>query len=346
MHPVLATGKRSDHVTDRPSRATKRFFATHYWRVLGYAGYWDRRNAWYRGWLYKDAYAVYRRDGRFILRDAAGRRLSIDWDCRGGRCPQYAGDIGDPRFRAAWIRDARETLRAGYRGLYVDDVNLTPTISDGTGPVRPVNPRTGAPYTDAEWRRDMARFMAAVRAAFPRMEIVHNTPWFAGDTTDPDIAATIASADFVANERGLTDEGLGGGTGEYSLDAVFRWVDAVHALGAGVVYLSYGQTQADAEYNVAGYLLTSNARDGVSAGYGMLPRRWWPAYDTDLGPALGPRTRWEGLWRRDFARGVVLLNEPGAAPVTVDLPVPMRGSDGRLVTSVGLDAARGAVLRY
>src|SRR3954469_24493253 len=83
VHPVLATGPGTDPVTDRPSRATKRFFAAHYWRVLGYAGYWDRRNDWYAGWLYQDAYAIYRgavgRQRRHILRDAAGRPLSIDW---------------------------------------------------------------------------------------------------------------------------------------------------------------------------------------------------------------------------------------------------------------------------
>jgi hypothetical protein len=181
------------------------------------------------------------------------------------------------------------------------------------------------------------------------MEIIHNTPWFAsaplGGTQDPDVAATVASADFVANERGLTDEGLTGGSGEFSLDAVFRWVDAVHALGAGVIYLSYGTTRSEAEYNVAGSLLTSDSRDGVSTAYRMLPRRWWPGYDTDLGAALGPRTRWEGLWRRDFARGMVLVNDPGAPAVTVALGAPMRSSEGRPVMSVDLEPARGVVLR-
>src|SRR3954451_2059321 len=227
VHALLVTGPRTDPVTNRPSSATKRFFASHYWRGLGYAGYWDRRNEWHPGWLYKDAYAIYRwsvgRQARFILHDAAGRRLYIDWDCARGTCPQYAADIGDPRFRAAWIAEARARLRAGYRGLYVDDVNLDMSVSDGRRAVQPINPRTVAPYSDEEWRHDMARFMVAVRAAFPRAEVVHNTPWFAGaevaGTEDPDVAATVASADFVSDERGLTDEGLTDGTGEWALDA-------------------------------------------------------------------------------------------------------------------------------
>jgi hypothetical protein len=342
---VLVTGRNTDPVTNAAGAATKRFFIAHYWRVLGYASYWDRRNAWYPAWLYKDAFAIYprearrdaRRERRFILRDATGRRLYLDWGCRDGRCPQYAADIGDPRFRAAWIADARAALRAGYRGLYIDDVDLDITVSDGWGPVRPIDPRTGAPYTDEAWRRDMAAFMAQVRAAFPRIEIVHNTPWFEG--TD-----AAASADLVAVERGLTDPGLTGGDGEWSLGALFSWVDAVHALGTGVVYLSYARTRADAEYNVAGYLLTSNAHDAVSARYGMLPRDWWAGYQANLGEPLTGRVRWEGLWRRDFAGGVVLLNEPGGPPVTVTLAAPMRDTAGRRVAAVTLGPAAGAIL--
>src|SRR5688500_10113042 len=103
---------------------------------------------------------------RFVLRDEGGRRLYIPWGCSGGRCPQWAGDIGDPAFRAAWIAEAREQLAAGYAGLYVDDVNMLPQVSDGRGRlVAPIDPRTGEPMRLEDWRRYMASFMEEVREA-------------------------------------------------------------------------------------------------------------------------------------------------------------------------------------
>src|SRR3954447_16532704 len=56
VHALLVTGPRTDPVTNRPSSTTKRFFASHYWRGLGYAGDWDRREGGDPARLYKGAH--------------------------------------------------------------------------------------------------------------------------------------------------------------------------------------------------------------------------------------------------------------------------------------------------
>jgi hypothetical protein len=78
----------------------------------------------------------------------------------------------------------------------------------------------------------------------------------------------------------------------------------------------------------------------------MTPIHWWPGFDVDLGEALGPRRLWSGVLRRDFTRGMTLVNEPGVETRRVQLPTAMRELNGRVVTSVSLPPATGVVLLH
>ena len=123
----------------------------HYARMKTWAPYFDSRLDWYpNAWAYRDAYAVYRGSAQanahpeWILKDAGGNKLYIPYGCGGGDCPQYAGDIGNPAFRAAWIANARATMSQGYKGLYIDDVNMQWRVGNGAGrDVDAIDPRTG-----------------------------------------------------------------------------------------------------------------------------------------------------------------------------------------------------------
>src|SRR4051794_35681930 len=75
----------------------------HFWRMMTYSPYFDSRARAYReAWVYRDLYAIYpgsalaRRHPEWILRDETGRPLYIPFECNGGSCPQYAGDLGSP----------------------------------------------------------------------------------------------------------------------------------------------------------------------------------------------------------------------------------------------------------
>jgi hypothetical protein len=340
-----------DPYTDAPSPDEQAWMRDHYSRMRTYAPYFDSRLRWFAdAWTYKDLYAIYPgsrlRSGadRFILRDAAGNRLHIPFDCSGGTCPQFAGDIGDPAFRAAWIAEARSQLAPGYRGLYVDDVNAFLQVSNASGEhVTPQDRRTGRAMTWAAWKRYLADFAQEIRAAFPAQEIVHNAIWFAGDH-DPDVRRQLGAADVINFERGINDPGITGGTGRFALRTMLAMVDRLHGRDIGVAFDSSADSDEARLYGLAGYFLVSSGRDLLGSYAGGFPDDWWSGYDTELGKPAGRRYDWEGLIRRDFARGVALLNEPGAPPRTVRLRPGYRDLLGRPTSRVTLNGSSGAVL--
>jgi len=327
----------------------------HYWRMLAFVPYFDSRLAWFpEAWAFKDLYAVYPDSAMatehpdWILRDGSGRALYIPYKCGGGRCPQYAGDVGSPAFRAQWIAEAVAGVAPGYPGIFVSDVTPLMRVSDGNKrPVRPIDPRTGGPMTQADWGRYVAEFCEQMRAALPGKEIVHDTLWYVDDA-DPSVQREIASADFLYFQRGFNDPRMRRGRGGFGFGRFLAHVDRLHGIGKGVVYESKARTTAQLEFNLAGYLLLDAGGDGVGSDRGggpAGPARWWSAYDVALGDALGPRSAWRGVLRRDFANGMVLVNGVGASATTLALPGSFVDLRGRPRTAVTLAGARGAVLR-
>jgi Hypothetical glycosyl hydrolase family 15 len=340
-----------DRYTQNPSVGSRAFMRDRFWRMRTYAPYFDQRLSWYPdAWTYRDLYAIYR-DGdlarehpEWILRDAAGRKLYIPFDCGGGSCTQYAGDIGDPGFRAHWIAEIRQQAER-YRGVFVDDVNLEPRVSNGEGDgVMPLDERTGRTMTQADWRRYMAEFTEQIRAALPGKEIVHNALWFAGHG-DPATRRQLEAATHIEIERGVNDPGLTGGTGQFGYETLLEHIDWLHARGKGVVLDSYADTRAEVEYELASYFLVSNGRDGLGSGWRSAPGDWWQGYDVRLGAPRGRRYRWRGLLRRDFERGFVLVNQPGGAATSVDLGPGASDPAGEPRSAVVLRAAEGAVVQ-
>jgi hypothetical protein len=342
-----------DRYTRSPTPGQQRWLREHYWRMRVYTPYFDSRTSWFpQGWVYKDLYAIYTGSAladvhpEWILRDAGGNPLYIPWGCADGRCPQYAGDVGNPAFRAHWIESARATLAHGYAGLFVDDVNmdLSRVGNVTTAAVVPIDPRTGAPMTDADWRRYMAEFTEEIRRAFPDREIVHNALWFFGHD-DPSIQRQLRSADYVELERGVNDAGVVGGSGSFGFDRLLRHIDWLHEQGKGVVFDAKAQTRAAREYGLAAYFLVSSGRDAIGNDPGGTPDDWWHGYDVDLGAALGSRYSWQGVLRRNFERGIVLLNPPDARKRRIDLDRAAVTLGCRRTSAVRLRAREGAVLR-
>ena len=336
--------------------AQKQWFQDHWQRAIVIGGYWDSKLSWYsNAWAYMDAYAIYNPSSvatqhpDWILKDAAGNKLYIPWGCSGGSCPQYAADIGSSAWRQDYINRCKALVALGYKGIYVDDVDMDMNVGNGSGQqVAPIDPRTGAAMTDAAWKGYFAAFLEQLRAAIPGAEITHNALWFAGggqhDGTQADIAREIKAADYVNVERGFADSGLTGGTGVWSVFALMRFIDNVHAYGRHVVLQSTANDATTAEYNLAGYFLVSDGKDYVSSSLGSMPTNAWSGYSTNLGDATSGRYQWNGVWRRDFTRGFVLLNEPGASTKSLALGGTFKNTAGNSVSSVTLGAAQGAVL--
>jgi hypothetical protein len=355
VHFLRSADSAFDRYTDSKNRSYGAFLRRHMWRMIVYSPYFNNKTRWYpNGWAYDDAYAIYpgsdiaARHPEWILRDGEGRPLYIPFACSHGTCTQYAGDISNPAFRRRWIAEAGAKLRHGYRGLYIDDVNMALRVGNGQEEqVAPIDHATHQPMTPGAWRSYMARFMEQIRADLPHEEIVHNAIWFADSPTlaaDPYIRREIKAANYIYLERGVNDSGLTGGSGPYSLSRFLSYIDVVHSLGEGAILGGDATDRQGSEYSLASYFLISTGNDAVSSA-GMTPVNWWSAFDVNLGTALGPRRKWSGVLRRDFTGGISLVNEPEGERRTVDLPTTMRDLDGRNVKSVTLAPASGVVLK-
>jgi hypothetical protein len=189
-------------------------------------------------------------------------------------------------------------------------------VFDGTGKqIPPIDSRTGQPMSWDTWRKyvAVADFVQQIREALPGVEITHNSIWFAGPPgvrdRDQAIERQIKSADHIIVERGIgSDAGLTGGDGDWSLQALFAYIDRVLALGRGVTMEEYRLDDSSREYALAGYFLISSGNDLYSDSNGTLDN-WWVGYGVNLGTPAGPRSYHDGVFERKFSCGMVLLGD-------------------------------------
>ncbi|MDP9055008.1 MAG: putative glycoside hydrolase family 15 protein [Acidobacteriota bacterium] len=344
-----------DRFTNSPNSSQKQWFRDRFFRMAVFSPYFDAKTSWYpNSLLYNNLYGIEpdssfaREHPDWILHDQGGHLLYIPFACEGGVCPHYAADIANPAFRAQWIAQMSDLLRRfRYRGLWIDDVNLEFRVSDGYGKqTAPIDSATHRPMTWEAWRNYVAGFTEQIRRALPNVEIAQNPIWYAapGRDSDPAVRRQIRTADNINIERGIAgDNGLTGGTGEWSLNALFSFIDRVHAAGPGVTLEEYSPDLRGKQYSLAGYFLISNGNDRI--GDDSNPETWWEGYDVELGQPLGPRTWNNGVYSRRFAKGMVLLGEPGLQTREIPLNSTFTTLDGSSVTSVRLSARQGIVLR-
>ena len=348
---AMRTGTWFDQYTDNPSSSTQAWLRDHFWRMQSTSPYFDSRLSWFpNAWVYLDLYGVptdsplVGQHPDWFLRDNSGHLLYIPFACNGSSCSQYAADPGNAGFRSYWISQAAGILSKGYKGVWIDDVNLAFRVGNANGTqIAPHDPRTGGTMTVTAWMQYVADFTKAIRSGLPKAEIVHNSIWFAGESQrdyDPSVIEEIQNADYIDCERGVSDGGLTGGTGMWSLHALLGFVDHVHALGKKTIFDEY---KRNGEYGLAGYFLISTGGD-TEADQSMTPNNWWSGYDVNLGTAQGARYTWNNLLRRDFTGGMVLLNPPQSGTVTVSLPHSFERISGSTASSVTLAAGQGAVL--
>ncbi len=191
----------------------------------------------------------------------------------------------------------------------------------------------------------MAEFMEQIRRELPGAEIVHNSLWFDGDS-DPYVRRQHDAADLIEIERGINDSGLRGGEGFWSLrDAASSSSTACTPGARASCSTRRRRPHAERLYGLAGYFLISDGRDALGNYQAGTPEDWWAGYDTDLGDALGARYDLaNGVIRRDFTRGTVLMNVPDTSTQTVSLGAGYRDLDGVERSSVTLGPGTGAVL--
>lgn len=344
-----------DSVISNANAATRSWMADHYDRMMTFSTFFDSHTSWFPGaWEYENLYgqkpssSVATNNPDWVLRDVNGNALYIPFTCSNGSCTRYAMDFGNPAFRNWWINQMRATMgRGNYRGIYLDDVNMTWRISNGNGVSRtPIDPRTGSEMTLDNWRKYLAQFVEQINNAFPDKEITHNTIWFAGETSDPYIRRQIDAADYIHLERGFMDNGLRG-QGKFSLENFHAFIDFLHNRGKKFIAYGKAETTKDREYDLANYFLMNTGDDllGERNQNWTKPTNWWSGFDVQLGAALGSRYVWNGAIRRDFENGMVLVNPPDRADLVLSLDNSYQRLNGATINNIVLTAKQGAVLK-
>lgn len=100
-------------------------------------------------WFYQDSSSIYayspivQQHPEFILKNQTGQMLYINFGCSNGSFPQYAPDYSSEAFPQWWIAEAATTFEAGYKGIFIDDVNLSMNLTNGSASDTPIDDKTG-----------------------------------------------------------------------------------------------------------------------------------------------------------------------------------------------------------
>ncbi len=297
----------------------------------------------------------------WFLRDAAGDYVrAYDGSPSWNRHVNYVFDPANTNVRIALGAQARVARKLGYDGVLLDDV-LPYVAAPGAPHARavlqahPLDPMTGAPYTDEAWRAAVAGLIERVREiAGPGTYVIASgmtgSDYFAahGDALLPAVDAVLLHP-FTADDIGAA--------------ATQRWLDdaaAVEEIGAhGKTAIAYapGASAAAPErqeridrYAFASYLITLGDVTplyGQAAPEGVTPEAYavQPSYRlAPLGPPQGQRHEFAGLHVRRFEHGIVIVN-PDAVAHEIPLPGRYHTPDGVAVAgSLALPAHDSIIL--
>ncbi len=319
------------------SSATARQWLNDHWqRSVAFRTWFDNKTSWYpQAWSYINTYGMASDTGYVaanpsqVLKANSDNttKLYLNFGCSGGVCPLYAMDPGNSDWVAYQVSRAVANYAAGYRGMFMDDVNLDTVnrFSNGTTLTAARDPRTGAAMTLDNWCKYMAQLLEAIRAAIPNAEIVHNA-LFWSDYSNQYVKRQAAACDYYCLERGWNDTNMDATALLGQLD----FVDTIYEdYGTRAVYLADAEatTLQTATFGLACSLLASKGQEMHGTGYQWTPDNWNTMYDTDFGDALGPRYQTGATtWQRDFTTGTVTANlSARTGTIIPDPPTPPTG---------------------
>ncbi|MCC7009194.1 MAG: hypothetical protein IT184_10285 [Acidobacteria bacterium] len=282
----------------------------------------------------------------WFLHNAEGRRHhepTSNWDIH---------DLTHRGFREYWAGSVIADMRAsGAQGVFADSFDagvsgygVTPPDARFAGPA-PADPAAWA--GGPTWRQQKADFMAYVADRFAaepeRFMFVPNvtlaTTWWWPEYSRAD------GAMFEGFTLGLSPV-------DWRL-AMNRALEFTRA-GKFVIAQAYPRDAAERLFLLASYLLVKGRRTFINnAGAGVY---FYPEYDVPIGGAVDPlpadieRYRWQGVYKREFADGLALVN-PDDRAVSVGWTAPLRlvrPSGGGLVTDDSVRGGRyvGGTLTY
>lgn len=257
----------------------------------------------------------------WFLKDASGNALVFkDYPT------SYVMDVGNGAYQDAGAAHiSAQAKRNGFDGAFLDDANASLRWVIAGGSTACVT------YpTTAQWQAAVYSFLSNVG---PRLHqagllVVAN---IGGSTITPGLWQKWNGPLDGAMEESFTNGGTGGDSIENG-----RWAAKLaHALWSEAnrkISLDHAVTgtRAGARYALATMLLAARGESLFSASTGYVQEVWWSEYATaeSLGrPVGGYRVLRNGVYRREFTNGVVLVNphERTARRVVLGEPIPDPG---------------------
>jgi hypothetical protein len=247
----------------------------------------------------------------WFLHNAKGERLYMKeriWN--GTYVYEYFMNPGSPGFRAFWIAQVRRQEAAGWRSLYLDNVPVTYAYiarraDNGDG--------TLAEYDALDaWQSAVVGMLRAIRASFPGAPL-----W--GNVIEAPLTAAAwdryrPELDGIQEEQFATGWVRGERLTSTAWEALLVRAERTLDAGKGVVRYSQG-TQNDyprMRFGLASYLLIATPDERATFRYAEARNYetlwWYPEYELQIGPPLGPRRREGEQWVRDFACGRVVVD--------------------------------------
>jgi hypothetical protein len=274
----------------------------------------------------------------WFLRDASGNPLVFN-----DYPTSYVMDVGNKAYQDdGAARISAEAKGDGFDGIFLDDANasLRWVIAGGSSAC------VSYPTT-AQWQAAVYSFLSNVAPQLHQagLLVVAN---IGGSTITPRLWQTWNGPLDGAMEESFTN----GGTGEDSIENG-RWAPKLtHARWSEAnakISLDHAvtRTRAVARYALATMLLAARGENLFSASTGYVREVWWPEYTSaeSLGRPTGAyRLLRNGVYRREFTNGVVLVNPHERTASRVVLGGTFSGSGLDKVTDVSLKPTSGVVL--
>lgn len=259
-------------------------------------------------------------------------------------------NVSDPGFRAYWRESLIAQVRDGdYDGIFFDSASPSLLQWEARKPEDPrlfgrgVRTNTFPELGDKtwiaaweEWIADLNRALAAKGIPLIPNVGALTTTW---DNSDYSLTEGVFCEGFLDPTFATADW-------EAALDQTLSLV-ARNKIVILQNYLKSPDDLAKRRYLLANYLLVKGTRTYLS--YFVSNLDWFPEWELDLGSAQKTAARasdllWNGIYRRDFTNGVVLVN-PGTTPVTISLEQPLKrlepqgggavASDGKVTGRLG-----------
>ncbi len=242
---------------------------------------------------------------------------------------KFLMNISDPGFRTYW-RDSliAQVRRGDYDGIFLDSASPALLQWEARAPADPrllgkgvrenTFPELGGKNWIAawqEWIADLNRALAGQGIPLIPNVGALTTNW---DNSDYSLTEGVFCEGFLDPTFAKDD-----------WDAAIDQTLSLVARNKIVIlqnYLRSANNLSKRRYLLANYLLVKGTRTYLA--YFASGLDWYPEWELDFGPAQKNAARasdllWNGVYRRDFAKGVVLVN-PGTTPVRIALEQPLK----------------------